>query len=290
MKLLATLAGVCLIAPMAALADSSVTKTYTLKRDGAIRVVNVAGSIEIETWNEAKVEIEADLHGKSELKVSGDDDHRVIEVDQAGSRRMGESDLRIMVPVEARVDAKGVSAEIRIRGPRGKRLVAESVSGDVDVECAAEAIDVGSVSGDVRVDAGGSARVSISSVSGDIEADNVSGEVRAETVSGDIEVRGRKVDRLDFETVSGDAELDIGLTRDARVDAELLSGEVELLISGNLDARIEAETFSGSIKSDFGEVKERRYGSSQSLDATVGSGRGSIQIESYSGDIVIRKR
>ncbi len=281
---------VALLLPTILLADNEINKTVSLQSDGAIRVTNVAGSIEIDVWDKDSIEIDADLHKQAELRITGDEAHRVIEVKHRNGRRHGPSDLRLTVPVAARIDASGVSAEVVIRESRGSRLVAESVSGDVDVECASPRIDVESVSGDVDLVADAPTRVSLSSVSGDLRATGLAGEVRAQSVSGDIDLRGRQIDRASLETVSGDMDLELDMTEDIRFDAELLSGEITLLVNDDLDARIEAETFSGSIDTDFGAVEKRRYGSAKSLDATAGGGNGSVRIETYSGEISIRKR
>ena len=50
-----------------------------------------------------------------------------------------------------------------------------------------------------------------------------------------------------------------------------------------------ASSFSGSIRSDFGSVKEPEHGPGSSLETTNGSGEGQVKIETFSGDIEIRK-
>ena len=55
-------------------------------------------------------------------------------------------------------------------------------------------------------------------------------------------------------------------------------------------ARLRASSFSGSIRSDFGSVKEPEHGPGSSLDATSGSGDGQVKIQTFSGDIEIRRQ
>ena len=50
-----------------------------------------------------------------------------------------------------------------------------------------------------------------------------------------------------------------------------------------------AETFSGRIRSDFGTVEEPEHGPGRSLDATIGDGNTRVNIETFSGDITIRR-
>ena len=68
-----------------------------------------------------------------------------------------------------------------------------------------------------------------------------------------------------------------------------MSGDIRIDTGADLSARIEAETFSGRIRSDFGKVEEPEHGPGRSLDATVGDGGARIKIDTFSGDISIRR-
>jgi DUF4097 and DUF4098 domain-containing protein YvlB len=68
-----------------------------------------------------------------------------------------------------------------------------------------------------------------------------------------------------------------------------MSGDVRLYLPADASARLNASTFSGSIRSDFGTVREPEHGPGSSLDATAGSGSGQVKLETFSGDIDIRK-
>lgn len=272
-----------------ALGERDETHTLDLVGDGAVRVENFAGAIEVTAWDEPKLEIDAELQGSAELVLSGDEQHRVVRVENK-SRGGTTSRLRLRLPRNARVDASAMSSDISIDGPSGERVVAESVSGDIRVVSGARRLQLESVSGDIDLDAQGSSRVTALSVSGDVRVSNASGEARLESVSGDIVFAGRDIDRMDVETVSGDADLDVGLTPDGRLDAELLNGKLSLTVDADLDARVEISTFSGDIDSDFGSVEKKGYGSSKILEATAGAGTGVVSIKTYNGDVKLRKR
>ena len=69
-----------------------------------------------------------------------------------------------------------------------------------------------------------------------------------------------------------------------------MSGAVTLLLPGNQQAEFSAQTFSGEIRSDFGMVAKDPESSERKLDYTAGNNGASIHIESYSGDVRLKKR
>ena len=96
--------------------------------------------------------------------------------------------------------------------------------------------------------------------------------------------------RLEAGRVPGDRGCNLGLAPRARIGVGTMRGDVTLQVPADVSARIEASTFSGSIRSDIGTVEEEEHGPGSSLKATAGSGQGSINLESFSGDIELRKR
>jgi hypothetical protein len=50
-------------------------------------------------------------------------------------------------------------------------------------------------------------------------------------------------------------------------------------------ARVHAESFSGDIDSPAGKVHREEHGPGKSLEATLGTGQGRIELESFSGDV-----
>jgi DUF4097 and DUF4098 domain-containing protein YvlB len=109
-----------------------------------------------------------------------------------------------------------------------------------------------------------------------------------ESVSGNIEIGAKTLDRLESNSVSGDTRLTFGLRPGGSVKAETLSGELELNMPRATSAKLKVETFSGDISSPSGRVEHEEHGPGATLDATLGDGRGDINLESFSGDVRIR--
>jgi DUF4097 and DUF4098 domain-containing protein YvlB len=199
--------------------------------------------------------------------------------------------LVIKVPVGASLDLSAVSANIDVTGIRGAaKIEAESVSGEVSVRSTqTDRLDISSVSGDVIFD-GEAARADAETVSGDLRLTGVSGDVSVETVSGSAIVRAATVSEFDGSSVSGDIDFDGALAADGRLDVESMSGDVSITLPAATGGRVSAESFSGRLRNDFGIAVEDEDGPGSTMNGKIGNGAASIEIESFSGDVDLRKR
>lgn len=284
-------------APLTAVAGSPIDSRRAASATARIEVENVRGRIEVHGWDRNEVAVAGTLGEGSKLEFTGTDDHLQIRIespDAEGWSWWGNSGpkedtiLQVSVPLAAALEVGAVSADVRIDGIVGaKELEAESVSGDVEVHAGAQRVEVGSVSGDVTLRTSGS-KVELETVSGDIDAEGPSGVLRAESVSGRITLEAGKLDELEVGTVSGDVTITTSGLGSGRVKIESLSGDVDLEVPADLSARISVESFSGQIRSDFGEVEDEE-GPGSSLRTTAGKGDAQINLESFSGDVQIRR-
>lgn len=255
-----------------------------LKPDAHVAVINTAGLIEVEAWDRGEIHITGELSDEVEaLEIKGSESSLRIEVKlPKHTRNVEHTTLRIKAPAGISLEAAAVSADVAVKGLRGD-VRAESVSGDIRLDVGSKRVDAASVSGDVTVSAP-SEDTRVESVSGDVTVRGGRRELRGESVSGDVRVQLREVRRLELETVSGDLDVDVDLAADAEVDVETLSGQVRLVLPELPKGGLEFQTFSGEIESDFALG---RSGRQYSRD---GDGRGQVELNTFSGDIELRKR
>lgn len=280
-----------------ALADQAIREQRPANADARVAVSNVRGQIRVSGWDRNEVEIGGTLGEGSKLEISGDAQSLAIRVNSeqgsswwGGNGPRADTFLEVRVPKSAELDVSGVSADIEVDGITGSREVeVESVSGDQQVDARAARWKLSSVSGDI-IARGESNHAEVETVSGDITADGVSGELSAETVSGTAHLIAGKVSRVSASSVSGDLRIELAPQPGGRVDVESMSGDVILSMPGSTSARIEAESFSGTIRSDFGTVEEEEHGPGSKLRATIGGGDATINAETFSGDLEVRRR
>lgn len=284
--LMMMVAALALAAP--AQASKPIDERRPLDADGRVSVNNLAGSIEVVAWDRNEVAITGELgEDVEELEISGSARSLTVHVRYPRKTRgsVEETLLRLQVPRNASLDLEGVSADIRVTGIGGA-LSAASVSGDIDARVKSEQATLSTVSGDIVLDAQGG-RAELQSVSGDLQARGVRGTVKAETVSGELNLDGGPFKSVAAESVSGDLLLDVGLESGAELRAESLSGAITVYLKQAPDAQVSLKTFSGELLNDWGQAPP---GDRRKLEAALGSGKGRIELNSFSGDIHLGKR
>lgn len=281
-------------------------RTEALAKNGKVFLVNVSGDIEIQSWKQDQVKIEAlkvseasSLDKAKEnaalvpIEVTRDGDALRIETKYPerhgfwGGNSVNVSvDYKLWVPEKASVDVKSVSGDVRVTAIGGAGNV-HSVSGNVDVLGAA-GTDINLVSGDVTVEnILGDAY--LKTVSGDVKATKVKGSVEVESVSGNLELMDvSDAKSVTGKSVSGDITYAGTILAGGNYELTAHSGNVEIRIPANSAFDLEAGTFSGTIDSDF-EIQVMGKLSPKEVHGTVNGGGARIRAKSFSGNVEIKK-
>jgi len=277
-----------MLASVNAFAGKPVDESWDIDADAMVSIENIAGSIEIRGWDRNEAHLTGEL-GRSveELEVSASDSSLQITVANRNERNVDNTELKLMIPRGASIDASAVSADIEVSGMDNEKLTASSVSGDVGVSASSRRVSIESVSGDVEF-SGQTVRISAESVSGDIDLAGISGEVSATTVSGDMELQGGLFDSGKFETVSGDMTVAAEISGNGKLSAESMSGDVTIMLPASQSGVFKAQSFSGRISTDFGSVDHAKHGPGSHLKYMAGSGDAEVRVESFSGNIKLK--
>jgi hypothetical protein len=152
---------------------------------------------------------------------------------------------------EGKMHGNDVAVVFTVRLPRGVKIDASTINGDVEVRGASAPIGVGTVNGDVTVETS-------------------SGPVKATTVNGDAQA-----------TILGFGEAgDVNLTT--------VHGDATLELPERVDAVLEGHTVTGDISSDFPLTIAGKF-ASHDLSGTLGKGGRRIHITTVAGDVDVRK-
>jgi DUF4097 and DUF4098 domain-containing protein YvlB len=282
-------------------------KTEALARDGMVYLSNVAGDIEVKTWKEASVKIDALKTSRAATQAKAKENAALvtIEITKEGSvlrietkyperkRSWGNNSLNVSVsyklwiPEKASFEGHSVSGDVDI-DPLGGKCDINAVSGDV-VVLGAPGLDATIVSGELRVkDIAGDAY--LQTVSGDIRAEGIRGSIETETVSGDIDLLDVSEARSVFaKTVSGDITYRGDIRPEGQYRLRAHSGDVEMVIPAGSEFDFEATTFNGTIDSAF-EIKVMGKISPKEIKGTVGKGGASVRLNTFSGNVDLKKR
>lgn len=287
------------LAGASAIAGTPIKETRDVSNDASIEVSNVRGSVTVRGWDKPTVEITGTLgEGSKGLTIDGSGSHLRIKIEPPGSQgwfswgssnNMQDSTLDIRMPRQGSLQVDVVSAVVDASDIVGRELRVETVSGKVRLGAKVRELSVDSVSGNVEMN-GSADHAKFESVSGDVRVRANGGEFKFETVSGDVDSELSGYREITGGTVSGDMRLRGTPERNARVEVETMSGDVSLDLPADVSGRLHAETFSGSLDTDFGKADEPDHGPGRNLDTVVGDGTGSYHLETFSGDIIIRRQ
>ncbi|MDF3982410.1 DUF4097 family beta strand repeat-containing protein [Luteibacter sp. PPL201] len=283
-----------------AFASTPINLSRDVRPNAHIRIDNTRGEVTVTAWDRNQIQVSGSLgEGARPLQLEGDDrnvDIRVQGGDDKGKwfswgndSNMGSTTLNVRVPKGVDVEVKVVSAPVSIDGLEGGRIDVESVSGRVRANVRTPSASMQTVSGSIDL-AGRADKADLQTVSGDITAPNVTERVDAQTVSGHMIVGGGPWKEANFSTVSGDTDINGGPAGNgAKLTVDAMSGDVKLQLPSSISARLEASTFSGDIGSDWGQPSRGEDGPGKELKTTIGDGSARIHVESFSGDLRIRK-
>jgi hypothetical protein len=287
-RILATLA--CVLWLSAATASEEVDRVLDASSAGSVKVMNTRGDVEIYGWDKDEIRVRGELDALVDefiFEVKGDQARIEVRLPRHNVNWGDGSDLEIYVPENSRVDFQGVSTDTTIENVLGG-LRARSVSGDITVDNIQERLHIKTVSGDIEI-SDSSGEANIATVSGEIEVEMDSGMVILDTVSGDIEAELEEFSVLRANAVSGGIEVEGKLVGNGDIDMSSVSSDLVLNLAEPINAQLTVETGPGGEIENFLTDDEpvEKFPSSMGLEATLGSGEGTIKLRTVTGDIRI---
>jgi hypothetical protein len=144
-----------------------------------------------------------------------------------------------------------VAVDFTVRLPRGVRLDATTILGDIHV-------------------AGASAPLKIRTVSGDVDVETAEGPVNVGSVNGDVHARIR------------------GFADTGEVSVKTVNGSATLELPAMLDADVEANTINGAISTDYPLAVTGKF-TKHTLKGTLGRGGRDVHITTVNGSVQLKK-
>jgi DUF4097 and DUF4098 domain-containing protein YvlB len=174
---------------------------------------------------------------------------------------VGELDLIVEMPRNARLELATVSGDVHAAGTNGKQHY-KTVSGEMELTDVGGEIEVDSTSGDVAIDA------------------SAATALKLRTISGDLSAKAPLIQRLQATSMSGDLRVESSFETGQEHSIETVSGDTRLVTGSGLT--IEARTVSGDIRSD---TPHRTGGQLGRRSIVLGDGKARLHFRSLSGDL-----
>lgn len=282
-----------------ALADTPINLHHAASASTQLSISNVKGTVTVIGWDRPELQVTGQLgDGALPLTITGSAAALAIKVAPKGhggwfdwnsDQAMAPTALTVHLPRAASVDVRVVSAALSIDGIDGGAITVKTVSGRARINARTPLLKADSVSGSIEL-AGHAEDADLQTVSGDILAPVLGGKVNLQTVSGGIQAAGGPWQTLSISTVSGNVQVKGALANGGHLGIDSMSGDVQVQLPAVTSAKLHASTFSGDLRSDFGTPDEADHGPGSKLETRIGDGRGSIAIETFSGDLRIRSQ
>lgn len=251
--------------PVSAQSTRTINRTFSLDQEGHVELDTFAGRIEVTGRDQEEVEVNARIKGNDKelveatgLHFESDDRRLSIEVDydevEDNQKFLGLFNI-------GGFDRPAVHLTISM--PHTAALTIDDFSSDIEVE---------SLRSDVTLETFSSS-ITLRDLEGTLDLETFSGAVAGEALRGQVRL----------ETFSGDVRLRIAaLTGDSHF--ETFSGDVELFLPA--DAGFEL----GGTEEEFGEFDSEFSLRTEDGRWIVGEGGPRIKVETFSGNLQLRKQ
>lgn len=248
--------------------DREFHQVYDIAPNGSLGIYNTSGTIDISSWNENRVKIDAVKNGRRVEDLA-----RVEIQVTANSDRL---DIRVIYPNGFNWKGGGVSVDFEIKVPRTIAINSvNATSGDVKVSGPIEKLTVRTTSGNITA-LEITDTASLTASSGNIDARKIGGELRITTSSGELTVS--EVNSRLFANASSGSIRASQIAED--VSATVSSGDIRL---EKIGGRATARSNSGSI--NMIDIGGDAQASSLSDNVTLSHIRGRANVNAISGDV-----
>lgn len=254
-------------------------------RGVALNVDNFQGDVVVRAWSRDAVRVRADLSSRQRLDVvrSGSEVRVRTRTIQGGPR---ETHFQIDIPRWMDVRIEGNQVDVDVDGTEAEISV-ETVGGDIQVRGGRGLVRLRTIQGEISVrQARG--RVEATSVNEEIFLDDVEGDIYVETTNGDVVMRGIRTTTARATTVNGDMVYEGAIEANGRYVFSTHNGDVMVTMAENASATVSVSTYHGEFRSEFpvrltGTSRDRQF------TFTLGSGSARVELESFNGEIVLRR-
>ena len=273
------------------LAQKKVERKQPLGMEGALRIVNMVGSVVVHGWNKDTVVVRGTLGAGDTFFMGGGYTGVKMFVESVNERDPKPTRLEIWVPARVRLWIKTATASIDVNDVAGG-LDLYVVSGTIDVTGNPRELNAEAIDGDIHI-TGSPAWVRAKSASGAITFQGASPDAAFSTVSGPIKVDGGNgiFERTKIETVTGSIGFAGRLDRSGAFDFDTHSGSIDIAIPDKTAATFSVVTIAGSITNALSKKAAipGRFARGAELTVDESGGGAKVSVRTFKGAVTLRR-
>jgi hypothetical protein len=273
------------------LAQKKIERRLPLGMEGALRVVNMVGSVVVHGWAKDTVLVRGTLGAGDSFFMGGGYTGAKMFVESSNDRDPKPTRLEIWVPARVRLWIKTATANIDVNDVVGG-LDLYVVSGTIDVAGNPHELNAEAIDGDIHI-TGSPAWVRAKSATGTITLQGASPDAGLSTVSGPIKVDGGTgvFERTKIETVTGNISFAGRLDRSGAFDFDSHSGSIDIAIPEKMGATFSVVTITGGITNNLSRKTpiSGRFGRGAELVSEESGGGAKISVRTFKGPVTLRR-
>jgi hypothetical protein len=292
----ATLSRACIIGAAAiafasspVIAQKKVERKIPLGMEGALRIVNMVGSVVVHGWGKDTVMVRGTLGAGDNFYMGGGYAGAKMFVEAVNDRDPKPARLEVWVPARVRLWVKTATANIDVSGVDGG-LDLYVVSGTIDVTGNPHELNAEAIDGDIHI-TGSPAWVRAKSATGTIIFHGASSDAAFSTVSGAVKVDGGVFERTKIETVTGNINFSGRLDRSGAFDFDTHSGTIDIAIPDKTAASFSVVTIAGGITNNVSKNSPipGRFGRGAELTMDTNGGGAKVSVRTFKGPVILRR-
>jgi DUF4097 and DUF4098 domain-containing protein YvlB len=260
-------------------------QTVNVQKGMRVDLQNFAGDVIVKTWERDAVRVRARHSSRSKIDITPRD--QVLRISHEG---MYSVDYELTVPAWIALKVECQEGDVDIDGLAGGATI-NTTEGDIILRNLGGPASVESIEGDILIE-GGRGRIQVKTTDGDITVSKASGELLLESIDGTIKLTDVTATALEASTVDGDILFSGTFQGSGRYRFESHDGDVTLMIPETTSATFTIRRYDSSRKLDSTLPLKPVGDTSRARRATytLGGGAAQVEIESFDGDVVIKKR
>ena len=264
--------------------EKVIEESFLLQKTGSFSLNNVAGNIDVNSWDKEEVKMVA-TKSISSWGI-GDPEEMLDNIEIEIVSQPQNLKIHTRYPVLSWVKNARVDYQIWI--PRTCTVELESVSGSIQMDDHLNRLYAETVSGSIKLNHI-MGNLELKTVSGNISATKINGEIRAGSVSGSLIFRDCQGSFPDLHSTSGSIVAELAAIDEGASGMSLttVSGDINLNLPDDASFDLDIKTVSGEINTKFKVLVESVK--KNQLQGEVGDGGIHIELRTISGDISLGK-
>jgi hypothetical protein len=272
-------------------AQKKVERRLPLGMEGALRIVNMVGSVVVHGWDKDTVLVRGTLGAGDSFFMGGGYTGAKMFVESVNDRDPKPTRLEIWVPARVRLWVKTATASIDVNDVAGG-LDLYVVSGTIDVRGNPRELNAEAIDGDIHV-TGSPSWMRAKSATGAITFQGASADAGLSTVSGPIKVEGGSgvFERTKIETVTGNISFAGRLDRSGAFDFDSHGGSIDIAIPEKTSATFSVVTIAGTITNNLSKRSPipGRFGRGAELTTEEEGGGAKVSVRTFKGPVTLRR-